>query len=456
MTPINAWDFGATGRDEPEDQAALQAALDHAGAHGRDLYIPRGVYRVTNALLVPSGVRVFGDGARTILRAAVAALPGASVNGGTSYAVIGAVAAEDVTIADLAIDLATGGALANGIGFIPDQQFAGTPCRRVAVERCHIRGAVGHAYMIWSFNSDGVQIRDNDVDGGCVDFATFHDQNGIEIVGGSGAMVTGNRVRRCANFGIGAIALAGFVSGVDGAIVSGNVVDGCGTGVSLGTANDAATGPQHLRNVAVRGNVIRASHRYGVDAWTPMAGTTMRNVAVAGNVIDGGQLAVSLRSHLADTGHRNVVVVDNVSTGATTTSAGEAAIAVTYFHGATVRDNAIADCAGAAVRVSFSDDVTIAGNSVTGAAGNGVAGTTSARLLVEGNRFTGCGASTTYSVLVTAMTDAAIVRNTFAQSGPFSHVVITGTRGRVEGNISLASEAAALGQNLTTDPRGVF
>lgn len=456
MTPINAWDFGSAGSDEPGDQAALQAALDHAGEHGRDLYIPRGVYRITNALLVPSGVRVFGDGARTILRTAVAALPGATVNGGTSYAVIGAVAAEDVTIADLAIDLATCGTTSNGVGFIPDQQFTGTPCRRVAVERCHVRGAVGHAYMIWTFNAEGARIVDNHVDGGCVDFATFHDQNGIEVVGGTGAIVTGNAVRRCANFGIGAIALSGYVSGVAGALISGNVVDGCGTGVNLGTANDAATGPQHLRDVAVRGNVIRASHHYGVDVWTPVAGTAMRNVAVDGNVIDGGRIAVYLRGYRTDVGHRNVVVAGNVSDGAGATSGGEAAIAVTEFCGATVHGNAIADCAGVAVRVSFSDDVTIAGNAIAGAAGSGVAGTTSERLLVEGNRFTGCGSGTTYSVLVTAMTDAAIVRNTFTQAGPFSHVVATGARGRIEGNTSLASAASALGQNLTDDPRGTF
>ncbi len=44
MTAINAWDFGSTGGDEP-DQAALHAALDHAGAHGRNLTTdPRGVF----------------------------------------------------------------------------------------------------------------------------------------------------------------------------------------------------------------------------------------------------------------------------------------------------------------------------------------------------------------------------------------------------------------------------
>lgn len=457
MGPLNAWDFGPTGDDEPEDQAALQAALDHAGAHGRDLYIPRGVYRITNTLLVPSGVRVFGDGARTILRAHGAAFAGLAASGGTVCAVLGSIGGADIVIEDLAVDLATHGTLTNGISFIPGSAYTGAGPERCAVRRCHVSGRPQHQYLIWSFNGRDMKVRDNYVDGGCVDFATFHDQNGIEIVGGSGAVVTGNSVRRCANFGIGAVALSGYVSGVDGAILDGNTIDGCGVGVSLGTATSATTPPQDLRNVIVAGNIIRGSNRYGVDVWCPTAGVKMVNVAVTGNVIDGGKVAVYLRGHAGDRGHRNVVVSGNISTGATTTSGADAAIAVTAFHGATVRDNGIADCAGAAVRVSFADDVTIAGNRIERSAGIGIAGTSSARLVVECNRLVDAGNNgATYSVGMDAMTDAAIVRNVFAQTGASPHILVAGTRGRVNGNISLATGGTVLGQNFTTGGEGTF
>jgi hypothetical protein len=207
----------------------------------------------------------------------------------------------------------------------------------------------------------------------------------------------------------------------------------------------------------VRGNVIRASHRVGVDVWTPTAGTSMRNVAVAGNVIDGGPIAVYVRGFGSDTGHRNVVVSGNLCDGQTTTSGANAAIAVTSFHGVTVQDNAVTGSAGAAVRVSFADDVTVEGNRIERSTGIGIAGTSSARLLVDGNRLVAAGNNgATYGVGTDAMTDAAIVRNTFAHGGTSPHILVAGTRGRVNGNVSLATGGTVLCQNYTTSPEGTF
>lgn len=436
MTAISAWDFGAVGTYEAGDQAALQAALDHAGAYGRDLYIPRGVYRITNTLLVPSGVRVFGDGARTILRAHGAVFPGVSAAGGTVCAVLGSIGGDDIVIEDLSVDLATNGTLANGIAFIPGAAYTGPGPERCAVRRCHVSGSPQHQYLIWAFNARDIKIADNYVDGGCVDFATFEDQNGIEIVGGSGAIITGNSVRRCANFGVGAIALSGYVSGVDGAIVSGNTIDGCGVGVSLGTATSATTPPQDLRNVLVGGNIIRGSNRYGVDVWCPTAGAKMVNALVTSNVIDGGKVAVYLHGHGTDLGHRNVVVAGNVSVGATTTSGADAAMAVTSFHSAALRDNAVADCAGAGVRVSFADDVTIAGNRIERSVGSGIAGTTAARLVVTDNRLVAPATDgTTRGIAVTAISDSVVTGNVSDQAGPKSTPLVTGDRNLVADNV---------------------
>ena len=444
MGPLNAWEFGTRGNDEPGDHAALAYALAEAGADGRDLYIPGrsryslGVYHTMNTLLVPSGVRVFGDGKRTVLRAHGAAFPGVSSSGGLVCAVLGSIGGADVVIEDLAIDLATHGTLTNGISFIPGAAYTGAGPERCAVRRCHVSGSPQHQYLIWSFNGRDVKIADNYVDGGCVDFATFEDQNGIEIVGGTGAIVTGNSVRRCANFGIGAIALSGYVSGVDGAIIGGNFIDGCGVGVSLGTATSATTPPQDLRNVIVAGNIIRGSNRYGVDVWCPTAGVKMVNALTANNVIDGGKVAVYLRGHAGDRGHRNVVVAGNVSAGATTTSGADAAIAVTSFHGATVRDNGVADCAGAAVRVSFADDVMVDGNRIERSGGSAVAGTSSARLAVTDNRLVAPATDgTTWGIAVTAISDSLARGNVSDQAGPKATPLVTGDRNLVADNVTI-------------------
>ena len=63
MGPINAWEFGTRGNDEPGDHAALAYALAEAGAVGRVLCTPGrsryslGVSHTMITRLVPSGVR---------------------------------------------------------------------------------------------------------------------------------------------------------------------------------------------------------------------------------------------------------------------------------------------------------------------------------------------------------------------------------------------------------------
>lgn len=65
--PINARaaPYLATGNGTTDDTAALQAAIDAAIAQGRQLYIPKGIYKITNTLLFKNttGLVVFGDGA---------------------------------------------------------------------------------------------------------------------------------------------------------------------------------------------------------------------------------------------------------------------------------------------------------------------------------------------------------------------------------------------------------
>ena len=57
--------LGARGDAQTDDTAALQAALDQA--HGRPVFIPHGVYLVSDTLHIPVNARVFGQALSTIM-----------------------------------------------------------------------------------------------------------------------------------------------------------------------------------------------------------------------------------------------------------------------------------------------------------------------------------------------------------------------------------------------------
>jgi hypothetical protein len=61
---VNVFDFGATGDGSTDDTAAIQAALTAAGTQRCGAYFPGTAnhYRITDALTVPDGVKVYGDG----------------------------------------------------------------------------------------------------------------------------------------------------------------------------------------------------------------------------------------------------------------------------------------------------------------------------------------------------------------------------------------------------------
>jgi polygalacturonase len=50
--PVNVMDFGANGACKSDDTAAIQAAIDAAGAGGGVVFFPKGTFKISSPLLV--------------------------------------------------------------------------------------------------------------------------------------------------------------------------------------------------------------------------------------------------------------------------------------------------------------------------------------------------------------------------------------------------------------------
>ncbi len=59
---LSVLDFGANGKDEGDDTAALRECMAEAQKQGRIVWVPAGDYRITGDILVPSAVTIQGAG----------------------------------------------------------------------------------------------------------------------------------------------------------------------------------------------------------------------------------------------------------------------------------------------------------------------------------------------------------------------------------------------------------
>ncbi len=452
--------YGAVGDGAVDDTASIPAALDAAAAAGGGVvYLPRGVYRITDTLLVGSNVTVRGDGpGATILRGKVGNYAGKTSGGTTIAATLAAVGANHVSVQGLTVDHQTNLTTANGIAFLPAsvvaQDYQGTPCTDVAVHGVEVFGNAPAQYLIWSFRSQRIKVTHCTLDGYWTNGAST--QEGIEIAGGYDVLVSKNQVKRIGNHAINVSPIATYDNmELDGLVVSDNVVQSSPIGIFLATYYEATDGAQNLSNVVVAGNVVRDCTDTGILMVTGTAGSTVENLAIVDNEVSGGPVAIHLSGLGADTSHRNVLVAGNQCIDQTSVALG--AITVTSWHRAVVSDNRVAACAGVGIRVTGAVDVSVVGNEIHGSVSRAVDADTVTRFAMNDNRFVDVStAGATYGCLIANATDSVALRNTCSMATAFAPIAMTGDRGRLADNVYLSAGAATPWINLCTNANASF
>ena len=291
-------DGGALGlvRDSADDQSAtLEAAMNQAVANGRPLFIPSGVYRVGN-LLAPSGLRMHGVPGRSMLTSAgtgpVLRLSGSAQISLQNLGFVGATedgaAADGLVVIDASSDIAIEGCSfvgGNGHGI----------AIRDAAARISGSSFSGHGLAaIFSLDSRGLMLTGNRISG-CAN-------NGIQIWGSEnrhdGSIISGNAISQIGwrNGGNGQNGNGINIFRADDVVVANNQISDCAfTAVRLNSTN----------NVTVSGNVCRTSGEVAIFSEFAFSGSV-----ISGNVIDGAATGISVTN--LDSGGHLAVVTGNI------------------------------------------------------------------------------------------------------------------------------------------------
>jgi hypothetical protein len=297
--PVNVQDFGTVGDGVTDDTTAFAAACNAAGVNG-NLYVPAGTYKLTNLALNVAGQQWTFDPSATI----------SSSDGLTTNAIV--ISANNVTI--------DGGLFDN---LMPSGDVVDIACVRInnanGVKILNARFQKARGPCIRGVNASNLTITNNEftdtwyaavfVSPEAVDYNTITVSNnriinttvfagydyGINIHNDNLAVLGGQRIVIADNIisfpgasgqfplGIelyGGNATSGLSPGQEGTItvcsVTGNVVNGCGIGISLSQISDAA----------VTGNTVKSSFSIGLEV------VNGRNIAVTGNSVNGAQSGI--------------------------------------------------------------------------------------------------------------------------------------------------------------------
>lgn len=361
-----ALDAGSLGvKPGPGDQTrALSRALERAAREGRPLALGPGAYQVAN-LALPDGttlvgapeatrLELVGTGPLLVVRGAKrVSLRGITLDGSNMPAggQSGVLQAEDVaalTLDDCVVTnaggtgimlLRTGGAVR--VCRIENIRHAGLfsmDGKGVAVTDCLVKGCSNNGIVIRRSDKadDGSIVSRNRIeDTGALDGGLGWNGNAVNVSKAGGVIIQGNAIRRSAfsaarahqaddvmitdNLCLDSGEVAVFAEyGFSGAVISGNLIDGAGNGVSVANFNEGgrlgAVVGNVVRNlfrrrkldgpgesygcgigveadVAVTGNVVENAPAIAINAgWGPF----LRNVTVTGNVVRSCDVGVGV------------------------------------------------------------------------------------------------------------------------------------------------------------------
>ncbi len=387
----NATALGSLGIDvthfgvnpgSPNDQSnELQRAIDAAASARVPLWLPAGAYLVSD-LILPSGAQIFG------IRGATRLVLGAG------RSIISSARADQITLQGIVFD-GIGRDLSGNAGLVHIKDTRAFQMHDCTVQASggngiHLEGVAGEISgntvigagkaAIFSVDARGLSIMNNIVlnsgnngiqvwrskpgdDGTIVtanrieeiaarDGGSGQNGNGINIFRAANVIVADNRIRNCAFSAVrgnsasnlhirgNAVSSLGEVAlysefGFEGAVISGNTVDGAATGISITNFNEggrlAVCQGNLIRNItrgdvkigqgtgiaveadaSVTGNVIEKALYAGVLAGY---GKYLRDVAINGNVIRSTPIGVGVSM---SEGAGSALVADNLISGAST------------------------------------------------------------------------------------------------------------------------------------------
>jgi len=411
-------DFGAVGDATTDATAAIQAALDAAAAAGGGtVFIPAGIYRISNTLLIPSKVHVRGAGrGATVLRGIAGQYSGKSVNGLTAYITLCMGAVDRASVAHLTVDHATNGCTANGIGCTIDA--SGNYSTNCTVFDCEITASVNSGYLLWNLKGRYIKYVGNYLHGGYVSGVST--QEGIETFGGLDVLIEGNTVINVGSAGVYCVAeqISGLPAGSSGTTVAArilnNYISGCKRGINI-------TPSETVKNIKVIGNQIFDSSSIGIQM-TCASGVTIEDVSINDNTIENAPVGISLGCSSGAVTRKIQVCRNTIEN---TTDANNGAIYASYLSNAIFAGNQTRTAAGYGLYANTITDCIIDGNRFTSIQKMGMLCDDNTRLRVTNNEFISydLAAGAEPGMLVRGNTDTLIARNTFRTGGSAAYLV---------------------------------
>jgi len=276
--------WGALGDGVHDDSTYILKALDSVGRRkGGNVRLPTGTYFCTKTLMVPSYVKLYGDGiGKTIILNPAGGIHGYS-NGGWICASVGTVGTTHSTISDMTIDHVTNGTNSNGVALVPTGAHKGTipdgiPTTYAVVERVEVLGYLTHQYLIWSQGGRHIKILNNIVDGRQPTLSEVsYGQDGIEVYGGEDILVQANTVINVEGTGIWTFSDKTNQSVRLGVRIIDNYVTNSRSGIGGANSSDA-------KHIHYKNNIVKNSWTTGIS-FNAINGVNLQDIQIVGNSV---------------------------------------------------------------------------------------------------------------------------------------------------------------------------